>query len=77
MVRPPPFPSRTSERGVTFAFNEVSEAEGWRGPGLIEFGAGAVVDGTVVFDESTNTFVAVWTQPGSSGVPDVLSSVYR
>ncbi len=60
-----------------FAFNEVSEAEGWRGPGLIEFGAGAVVDGTVVFDESTNTFVAVWTQPGVSGVPDVLSSVYR
>lgn len=64
-------------RSNDFAFNEVSEAEGWRGPGLIEFGAGAVVDGTVVFDESTNTFVAVWSQPGASGVPDVLSSVYR
>lgn len=63
--------------GSDFAFNEFSEAEGWRGPGLIEFAAGAVVDGTVVFDESTNTFVAVWTQPGASGVPDVLSSVYR
>lgn len=64
-------------RSNDFSFNEVSEAEGWRGPGLIEFGAGAVVDGTVVFDESTNTFVAVWSQPGASGVPDVLSSVYR
>lgn len=57
--------------------NEYSEPSGWRGAAPAENQATPVGDATVVYDSTTNTFVAVWLQANAAGLVDVLSSSYR
>jgi hypothetical protein len=57
--------------------NEYSDLIGWRGVMLAENQTTPVSDAAVVYDSTTNTFVAIWLQANAAGLVDVLSNSYR
>ncbi len=57
--------------------NEYNDATGWRGAGPVELEPLAVSGAAVVYDSSTNTFVAIWLQGNAAGLVDVVASSYR
>lgn len=64
-------------RNTDLIANEYNEATGWRGPGAAESQAAAISGSTIVYDESTNSFLAVWLQSNVAGLVDVVASNYR